>query len=179
MEEKRDELKDIFKKAIDMEERGNKFYKEQSAKCGNPLGKRTFTALSEDEIDHIKAIKAFYGSLLDAEKAAPLEDILSEIPKQRAIDKLFSQPIKELSEKIDVSTDDKEAYKFAMDFENEGFNFYKRHRQSTESAEVQNLLEFLMKEERAHYNILQSTYLYLYEPAEWFNQQEYTMFEGG
>ena len=170
----------FFSTAIQMEEKGQKFYEKQSSSAQNPLGKKTFEALARDEIDHINAIKSYYENLDNTGNSISVESILKKIPKQRAVNEIFQHPVKELNMRIDeVSTDDKEAYKFAMEFENDGFNFYKRYWKETQNADIKKLLEFLMNEEKSHYNLLQSTYLYLNEPAEWFNLQEPTMFEGG
>jgi len=177
---KRDNLKDALKKALDMEEEGHDFYVKTAKKTTNPLGKATFTALAEDEIDHIKAIKAFYAHIC-GQKSVCL-NIKELIQEHAAMHKksVFKKAMKDFKDKIDVATDDIKAYKFAMDIENNGLKVYK-HMLDTAGGdkELEEMLKFLIGEESTHYNLLQSTYEYLSDPGAWFLKEEKPIVEGG
>ena len=53
----------MLKTALDMEEKGMKFYEEAIAKCKNDLGREIFTTLRADEVVHVERIKAIYTSI--------------------------------------------------------------------------------------------------------------------
>jgi len=53
-------VKEMLKKAIEMEEKGYKFYIDSAKKVEDSVTKKTFEFLAKNEIQHIKIIKIFY-----------------------------------------------------------------------------------------------------------------------
>ena len=65
-----------------------------------------------------------------------------------------------------------------MQMENDGYNFYKKALEATEDANAKELCRFLLGEEKAHYDLIASTYEYLKNPAAWFMRDEKPIVEG-
>ena len=110
-------LKDMLKKALEMEEKGYLFYMDAAKKIESDVTKRTFEFLAKNETMHIEIIKSFYENMVKKGEFPKL--ILGEAGEKMDEDlDIFAKSIKELKEKIKPSDADKEALEFAMDFEN-------------------------------------------------------------
>lgn len=171
-------LEVMLKEAIKMEESGHGFYMETSKKSENDITKKTFSFLAGQELLHIESIKNFYNTLKENRKF-PSTD-LSGIKKERN-DKLsiFSKSIKELSEKIKPSDDDKKACEFAMEFENNGYKYYESMLKDAKDENLAKLLKFLLEEESKHYEAINDLHTYLADSHNWFMYEEGSFPQGG
>ena len=154
-------------KALEMEEKGYKFYKDISQKSKNELTKKAFDFLAKNEMLHIESIKNFYKTM--KEKGEFPEIIVSEdVPKREEDFKIFFKDIFELNKKVAPDDNDEKAYEFAMEFENDGYDFYKSMLDNTKDERLIKLLEFLLKEEKAHYEQIENLYSYITDSENWF-----------
>ena len=171
-------LLEALNKALEMEEKGYDFYKETSEKTENNITKRTFDWLANNEILHIESIKKFYSSLREKGEFPPIE--LESINDKRAKDlNIFSKSISELKEKVKPADDDKRACEFAMEFENNGYSYYKDMLKEAKDENLVNLLKFLLEEESKHYETVNNLHTYLTDSHNWFMYEEESFPQGG
>lgn len=160
----------LLEKALEMEEKGYKFYKDAVKKGRNKMTKKTFDFLAANETFHIEAIKNFYDTMKKGE--APSIG-LKEVTGKRIEDlDIFSKKISALNEKVKAVDDDKKAYEFAMEFENSGYKYYEGMLKEAKDEGLIKLLKFLLKEEGKHYDLLMNAYTYLTDSHNWFMYEE-------
>jgi rubrerythrin len=156
--------------AIDMEEKGHKFFVDSAAEAKDKLAKEVFQFLAGEELNHIKAIKRFNEEYLKG-KSSDSERLIDDIKKGvsiRAIEELF----KALTRATPLAGSDLDVYKFAMDFERKGEAFYKKAEAEAKDLNAKKLYGFLVGEERRHFKIVESCLNYFENPAEFFHQRE-------
>jgi rubrerythrin len=165
------DFKGMLVTALEMEEKGYEFYGTQSAKAKNKIAKDMFSFLADNELYHIESIKKFYEGVKGGKDNIEL-DLSSEKQKRiKALD-VFSNSINELSAKISPDDTDKKACEFAMEFEKSGYDYYKNMLFEAKGEQAKKFLEFLLDEEKRHYEIIEKTYNYLTDSANWFMYEE-------
>lgn len=175
---KNKKLEETLKKALEIEEKGYKFYKDAGEKTKNDITKKTFSFLADQEILHIENIKNFYNTL--RQKGTFPSFSLSDLKGKRDSElSIFSKSIEELNEKIKPSDDDKKACEFAMEFENNGYNYYRDMLKKAKDENLKKLLNFLLEEESSHYDSINSLYVYLTDSHNWFMYEEGSFPQGG
>jgi rubrerythrin len=165
------DFKSMLITALEMEENGYDFYKGQSAKSKNKTTKDMFSFLADNELAHIYDIKVFYNDT-NAGKAPDELSLLSEKQNRMKHLDIFSKRIDELDEKISPDDNDKKACEFALGIEKDGYDYYKKMLGSTDDTHAIALLEFLLDEEKRHYEIIEKMYNYLTDSANWFMYEE-------
>jgi rubrerythrin len=168
--------KEALNAAIEMEKKGYKFFSDTAAKADEELAKEVFTFLAAEELNHIKAIEKFNQEFLSGGDASA-DDVIAEMKDnkpRKTIDELF----KNLSGTVPVKGTNLDAYKFAMDFERKGGEFYKKAEAEADDPGAKKLFAFLVGEERNHFKIVESCLLYFDNPEEFFHQRESWHMEG-
>ncbi|MBN1354436.1 MAG: ferritin family protein [Candidatus Omnitrophica bacterium] len=168
----------LLKEAIDMEKRGQKFYSDMSRKCTNEITGKTFAFLAENEAKHIESIKNFYETMRKEGKF-PSFNLESDRGERKEALRIFSKNIKNLAEKIKPDENDLEACQFAMDFENNGYRYYKDMLGKTKDGNLVELLKFLLDEESAHYEGIKDLHTYLADSKNWYMYEEESFPQGG
>ncbi len=171
-------LEEVLREAIEMEEKGHNFYLDAAEKASNNITRKTLEFLAENEVYHIENIKNFYETCKDKGKFPALN---IKADKGRRMDELniFAKSIKELQEKIDPEGDDVKVCEFAMDFENKGYAFYEKIRKEAKDENLIKLLDFLLEEETSHYELIENLHLYLTDSHNWFMYEEDSFPQGG
>lgn len=169
----------MLKTALKMEEKGYKMYKQFSLKSDNQATRKIFNTLTKDEAGHIKAIKKFYEQTLKPSLKLKLSSLLKERESKEEREKIFDVPVKKWQRGLSLSKNDDATYKFALNFETKGYEFYKKSLSQTKEENARKLLLFLTEQENGHYRFLQETYDYLTKPANWFIKEEKPIYEGG
>jgi rubrerythrin len=157
--------------ALEMEEKGYEFYKTQSAKSKNKITKDMFLFLADNELFHIESIKKFHESIKSNKAEAELGLNTEKQGRIKDLD-IFLKSVSELNSKISPNDTDKQACEFAMEFEKNGYEYYKKMLLEAKDEQAKGLLEFLLEEEKRHYEILEKTYAYLTDSANWFMYEE-------
>lgn len=169
-------LKEALTAAIDMEKKGYDFFSETAQKADEELAKEVFTFLANEELNHIKAIEKYSQESLSGENASA-DEVIAEIKDNRpgkTIDDLFTN----LSGTVPLEGTNLDAYKFAMDFERKGGEFYKKAEAEATDPGAKKLFGFLVGEEQKHFKIVESCLLYFENPEEFFHQRESWHMEG-
>ena len=171
-------LKDTLKKALEMEEKGEAFYKGIVQKVENDATKKMFEFLAKNELLHIESIKSFYALLVKNGDFPELN--MNKLMADRKKDlSIFAKSITELKDKIKKSDADKEACEFAMDFENSGYKYYESMRKDAKDEKLVKLLDFLLKEEKTHYESIMNLHAYITDSANWYMYEEESFPQGG
>jgi rubrerythrin len=169
-------LKEALTAAIDFEKRGYKFFSETASKADEELAKEVFNFLAAEELNHIKAIERFNEEYLLGE-GVKADDIIAEIESNKPR-KTINELFKNLSGTVPVEGTNLDAYKFAMDFERKGREFYKKAESEANDPGAKKLFGFLVGEEQRHFKIVESCLLYFDNPEEFFHQRESWHMEG-
>lgn len=172
-------LSKMLKTALAMEEKGCKMYLKIAQATDNSLVKRVFDTLAKDETLHIKAIKRFYLQSLKPLAKLNIVKLLKAKTNKKKKKEIFGVATKKWQKDLSLTKSDQAAYKFALDFESKGYEFYQRALSKTKEEKVRKLLTFLTKQENEHYRLLQETHEYLIHPTSWFIKEEKPIYEGG
>lgn len=164
-------LAEALNKALEMEEKGYKFYIETAANCENTISKKAFNFLADNEVLHIQNIKHFYDTLQKKGELPKLD--LDDVRATRIEDAgIFAKTIKDLKEKVKKSDDEKKACEFAMQFEKDGYAYYENMLKDTNDENLTKLLKFLLNEENDHYEWIMNLHAYLTDSHNWFMYEE-------
>jgi rubrerythrin len=161
--------------ALTNEKREGEFYRKQAERSQDPLGKKMFQTLADDEAEHYQRILELHTKLSSEGKwpeTLPLKVNNTEI----------RDVLKSVVEGIDTSaatdTSDMEAVKIAIEFETKGELFYKKLRESVEDSQEKNFYGMLEAIEREHRLSLEETYEYFKDPEGYFQRIEKPHLDG-
>jgi rubrerythrin len=163
----------VLDAAIDLEEKGHKFFKESAAKTDNLLAREVFEYLSTEELNHLKAIKSFGAGYVKGQ-VANTDSLIQSIKDHKSpADLIFAQ----IAKAAPLEGDELDVYKFALDFEIKSEKFYIKAESEATDPAAKKLYGFLIGEERRHGKIIESCLAYFENPAEFFHQREKWHFE--
>ena len=162
-------LSKAIETAVKMETDAMKFYHEAAQRTSHPFAKRMFEGFIRDESRHLKMLNDILGGLdLKIVKVHPKSEIKT----------VFSELKDQMLKRISASTDEMEAVKVALDFEEKGYGFYKTALSEAADEIEKKLFSVLADEEQEHYTILQNTYSFLKDTGDWFMWEEQGILEG-
>ena len=151
---------DILEFAINMEIEGNKYYMEQAeANKDNGLYK-VFIMLAEDENKHADIIK---------HKKEGGKYSSAKVEKTKA-DTIFEDKDQKVSE-ITLSPEQVDAYRFALDKEQESIDLYTELKSKSKGDEE--MFDFLIEEETKHFNLLSEVVELLTHAKQWVESAEF------
>ena len=151
---------DILDFAINMEMEGNKFYAEQAEANKDSGLAVVFKLLAEDELKHAGLIKEKKsGDIFSSQKV-----------KKSKAQNLFADKDQKISD-IKASPEQLDAYRFALDKEQESIDLYIELSQKAEGG--RELFEFLIGEEEKHFKIVNNMVEMLSRPKEWVESAEF------
>ncbi|MCF6095453.1 ferritin family protein [Thermovorax subterraneus] len=159
-------MKEILEKALKFEQEGYKYYMKISSQMANPLAKRLFESLAQQEKVHEKIIKDLY--------ASNNYDSVKEFKSNAA---LLEEELKALFSRLEESQrkmplDHVEGYKLAMEMEKRGYEMYRKFYSEAKSKQEKDFFEALMKEELEHLNSLDNVYRFLTGTEVWYSEEE-------
>jgi rubrerythrin len=163
---------DIYQKFIqfasDFEEKGNKFYLESVDKVKNVFSKRILEFLAAEELRHLAKIKLFSQSLTGKEDFDIDKETESDLSARAR--KFIQEFIQDRIKQITDTLSDIDIYDFALGVEKNGYNIYKEFFEKSEDEKLKKIAEFLMNEEKIHYDLLVSSKKYLEDPSYYFEE---------
>ncbi len=156
--------------AIKMETDAIDFYKSAAEKANHPAGKKMFLTIAGDEKRHLTALSDFLKGLdIKTGDVSPMQNIKT----------IFASMKDKMMDKISASSDELEAFKIAMQMEKDGIVFYEKVFAETKNEKERRLFEWLVKEEKEHYDIFSNTYSFLSDTGNWFMWEEHSIVDGG
>ncbi len=147
------------------------FYQRAAEKTRNPIGKRMFLSMIEDEKNQIDDFRC-----IPEIRDIKVHDVA---PPMKKIKTFFEKTGDALLEKIKTTTDEVDALKIAMELEKESIELCERLSKKMQSRKVKALVDRLIKEERQRYAMFSNTYLFLSDSGSWFMWHEHSITDGG
>ncbi len=160
--------------ALQNEIKERDFYLEQGSRTNNPVGKKMFKSIAEDEDKHYKRLVAIHESLIN--KGLWPETITEATGKanlKNSVKAVFSQP----PPNPDIDIDDIKAVETAIEFETNGHSFYSSLADAAEEQKQSNFFRTLADMEYEHLTSLRDTLLLFKDPQTWFQEHEKPHFE--
>jgi rubrerythrin len=164
MENKR--LHDALEASIGLEQKGYDHYTQALAEAKNPLTKKLFATLAEQELEHMRRIR----ELFEKEAGKDSCDIIPGTALEMIVKEVFDGFSKDDRSAWDV--DVSSAYEHAMHLEQESIDMYSSFAAESANAPEKRFFQELEKEEGKHLTALQNVYHYLTHTADWFESTE-------
>jgi len=155
--------------AIRMEQEAVDFYTKCAERTGNPVGRKMFLSIAEDEQYHIAcALNMQKGQKVVPASTTPLEDMKN----------IFEQNKQDMLNRVPSTAGELDALKIAMKMEEEAVAFYRNASAQAGTAEEKGFFDCLIKDEEEHFRIFQNTYSFLDDSGNWFMWEEKGIVEG-
>lgn len=155
--------------AIKMESDAIKFYQQGAEKTNNPVGKKMFLSIAEDEKRHLKFLTELLKGLdLKIEGSSPI----------KAVKTIFEDMKDTMMQRLEATQDEMEAFRIAMNMEKEGVEFYKKASSESLTDKERALFQRLVHEEEEHYSIFANTFSFMSDTGNWFMWEEKGIVEG-
>jgi len=156
--------------AIKMEKDAIKFYAEAAEKTSHLVGKKMFLSIIEDEKRHLEMLTQIFKEV---------NITIKDVNPMKNIRTVFETLKERMQEKIKATKDELDAFRIAMQMEQEGIEFYKKAGLEAKSEKEKALFERLVKEEQQHFDIFSNTYSFLTDTGNWFMWDEHSIVDGG
>jgi len=166
----------MLSEALELEKKGEVFYKEAVSTCQNDLGREIFRMLMKDEGLHMDRILKIYNSLKAGQTWS--EEWKSIKPDHKDLGVLFREMASTHGTKITANTSDLEALNMGIDLEVRSIAFYKKNLTKSQDSIERDFIEQMIGEENSHHAVLSDMKLYLADPAGWFFEHEHTGLDG-
>jgi rubrerythrin len=161
--------------ALNNEMREREFYLKNAKRTKNPLGKKMFRQIGDDELEHYERLKQLHEKWNKQEK-------WPETVPLKVKDTIVKDILLEFVQKVDETTkgdsDDLEAVRTALDFEVKGAKFYAELRDSVSNPKEKQFFDLLSKMENEHYLSLKDTEEFFIDPASWYRKAEHHTLDG-
>ncbi|MFZ5996202.1 MAG: ferritin family protein [Nitrospirota bacterium] len=155
--------------SLKMETDAIKFYSEAADKTRHPVGKKMFLSVAEDEKRHLEMLSRLLKGLeLSITEASPMGQIKT----------IFETMKDEMMQRVVATSDEMEAFRIAMDMEQEGAAFYRKAAAAAATDKEKKLFEQLVHEEEQHFAIFSNTYSFMKDTGNWFMWEEHSIVEG-
>ena len=161
--------------ALNNEMREREFYLKNAKRTKNPLGKKMFQQIGDDELEHYERLKQLHQTWAKKEK-------WPETVPLKVKDTIVKDILLEFLQKVDQTgkgdSDDLEAVRTAIDFEAKGKKYYAELRDSVTNPKEKEFFDLLSKMENEHYVSLKDTEEYFIDPASWYQKVEHHTLDG-
>ena len=146
------------------------FYGKAALKTQNPVGKKMFLSIVEDEKRHLEILKCIFSGMdMDIPEVSPMKKIRTVFEENRDL----------MLGRVAATADETDALQIAMGMEKESVDFYEKAASQAKSAREKTIFEMLVKEEEEHYAIFSNTYQFLVDSGNWFMWEEHSAVDGG
>ncbi len=155
--------------SLKMESDAVDFYEKCADKMRNPVGRKMFLSIAEDEKRHIELLNKLFRKLdMTIEKASPM----------KAIQSIFAEMKDHMVARVAATTDDMEAFRIAMEMEKQGRDFYRKSAAVAPTPLEKTLFETLADEEEEHFKVFSNTLDFMQNTNNWFLWEEKGVIEG-
>lgn len=154
-----------LEKGMQLERDGREFYLKAAERTSSQSGKQMFLSLADDERVHLQVLERQLHTL-QQEGRCQLPEEAGEITSD------WDQPLfpkdREVFEKtVDPTAGDLDALHFAIQAENQSFEFYRKAAGETEDPAARQMYKWLASVERGHFNQLMLNYESLVHSGHW------------
>jgi rubrerythrin len=161
--------------ALNNETREREFYLKNAERTKNPLGKKMFQQIGDDELEHYERLKQLHQKWEKKEKwpeTVPLK------VKDTIVKDILLEFVKKVDETAKGDLDDVEAVRTALDFEAKGAKYYAELRDAVTNPKEKQFFDLLSRMENEHYLSLKDTEEYFIDPASWYRKMEHHTLDG-
>jgi rubrerythrin len=158
-----------MKTAIDMEVSGHKFFMDAASKVRCDVGKKMFTRLANEEIEHQRTFQKIFDELAGGgEWKAAIKNVqpAKHVPYFDEAREQFEP--KDLSVELDFLNK-------ALELERRAMQFFDKAVVEAENPEAAEIFRRIRDEEQTHYDLIQSQIDNLTRNGYWFDVMEYKM----
>jgi rubrerythrin len=152
MMEKPNQLLEVVKNAIRVENDGYQLYRVAEEKTEDPKGKDFFASLAKDETNHMQILKSLYQSIKEKGeyKFDEIKD-MEHILKTGSESPIFS---KEFKQRVEQAQFEMAALSVGILLEKNSIEFYKKSAQESKDEDVKMLFNYLADWEGEHLRAL-------------------------
>ena len=162
--------------ALNNEMREREFYLKNANRTKNPLGKKMFKQIGDDELEHYQRLKDLHQKW---EKQQKWPETVPLRVNRTVVKDILVDFVKKVDQSKEVGDgDDLAAVRTAIDFEAKGAKFYGELRDSVSNPREKEFFGLLATIENEHYLSLKDTEEYLTDPVSWYRQKEHHTFDG-
>jgi rubrerythrin len=161
--------------ALQMEIEGKEYYHKAGQRSDNPLAKKLFQRLAEEENVHIEKVNEIYQAIKNKAKWPEKETTFKH---EKSLRSVFREAIESMDREVKTSSTELEALKVAMNMEDKSYSFYRSRDKEAASSAEKSFYQALTAEEREHYLTLLDSYEYLIDPQSWFTKKERWSLDG-
>ena len=165
----------MLKTALELEEKGQKYYQQAAETAKDELGRQIWKLLAGYEAEHIKKIHEIYESLRSGK---PWSEDLASMAEAEDLGRLFYKIAEKQKEHIRADTSELEALGVGVDFESASVRFYQDHLIQAEDPLEKKFIEAIAAEERGHLNLLTDMRFYYTDPEGWLMEKERSGLDG-
>jgi rubrerythrin len=167
---------EVLRVALKNEINGRLLYVQYANTVRNPMAKRVFIYLANEELKHIEDIKKFLSSM-KKKVEADLEGMIEKGSAEKT-KVFFGKMLKEFEGIVRPGDDDNQSRQVAMDIEKAGYEYYKKGAGSTSNEKLKTFFEWLTEQEQAHFMLIRNSFEYANSPDSWFAEEEHWLLEG-
>lgn len=167
---------EMLNTALEMEQKGQAFYKKAIAECVNEVGREIFTTLMKDEIVHVDRIKTICTELTGTNK---WNDKWTNVGQGHTeMQTLFCDLANKYGKDVETNASDIKALDIGIDFESKSVAFYAKFLGQAKDPIEKKFIERMVAEEKSHHAVLVDMKEYLVNPAGWFEAHEHHGLDG-
>ena len=161
--------------ALELEEKGKKYYDQAAKTTKNKFGREIWKILADYELEHIQKIREIYDSL---KGGGAWSEELASMTVSKDIGSVLRKLTEKQKEHIKADTGDVEALDVGVDFESASIKFYEDHLAQAEDHLEKKFIKAMVAEERGHLNLLADLRYYYTDPESWFMEESRAGLDG-
>lgn len=158
-----------MKTAIEMEKSGHRFFTEASNKVKHEVGRKLFSRLAAEEIEHMQTFEKIFN---EVSGGADWKEAMKAIQPAKKVP-YFDEGRKEF--KVEDMSVELDYLKKALDLERNAMQFFEKAIQDAESPEAKEIFKRILDEEQGHYDLIQSEIDSINGTGFWFDVNEFRM----
>jgi len=164
-----DRTAQAMKTAIEMEKSGHRFFTEASNKVKHEVGRKLFSRLAAEEIEHMRTFEKIFN---EVSGGADWKEAMKAVPPAKKVP-YFDEARKEF--KVEDMSVELDYLKKALDLERDAMQFFEKAIQDAESPEAKQIFKRILDEEQGHYDLIQSEIDSINGNGFWFDVTEFRM----
>jgi rubrerythrin len=164
-----DRTAQAMKTAIEMEKSGHRFFTEASNKVKHEVGRKLFSRLAAEEIEHMRTFEKIFN---EVSGGADWKEAMKAIQPAKKVP-YFDEARKEF--KVENMSVELDYLKKALDLERNAMQFFEKAIQDAESPEAKEIFKRILDEEQGHYDLIQSEIDSINGNGFWFDVTEFRM----
>jgi rubrerythrin len=139
-----------------LEQEGQDFYRRAAGEATKKKAKETFQSLAQEEAMHLRLIQRQIDSLASTGQWLHLPETEGETCDLS--ESIYPQGREGLEKAVPSDTSETEALLLALDFENKGYDMYRRAATEANDPLAREMYQFLATQERLHFDLLMANY---------------------